>query len=312
MKKSQILFFITFICILFISIFVIFNKKESSSPTSNDKPTEERLSKGSGRVGYGMLGKDNKIIDSGSVLKDITNGKIDSKVTLNSYINNDRKYKILVMNNFRQVQFEANGNEDKSHEFLAKANTTVDTAISNKIDTDTKEVAYLMIKDPDLLIEKLDLDKAGTVQQVLPLRYSLENETIPHYQYESVAPLKTSSEDPIDNVFISETEDELIALMSAESGQEVYLTVGNPTDEVMDYALVSFLDWEQVPLINEEVVLYVTVNPNEKKVFQLKLPETDKKKNYQVLAFPFPYKTSFENFESHTVEGTFRTVIKPK
>ncbi|PFA72364.1 hypothetical protein [Bacillus cereus] len=139
----------------------------------------------------------------------------------------------------------------------------------------------------------------------------MENETVPFYQYESIAPLKTSYECPIDNVFISETE-ELIALMSAKSGQEFYLTVGNPTDKVMDYALVSFLNWEQVPLINEKVILYVTVNLNEKKIFQLKLPETDKKKNYQVVALPFPYKISFENLESDTVEGTFRNVIQPK
>ncbi|HDR7914062.1 TPA: hypothetical protein QCY05_003230 [Bacillus wiedmannii] len=310
MKKSWILFILVFICLISISIFVVYNNKENSN--SNETSTEEQLTKGSNRLGYGMMGKENKIIDSGSVLKDISDGKIDSKITFKNYIDKDRKYKILVMNNFQQVPFEANKIRDESHTFLAKANTIIDTNISNEVGDDINEVAYLIIKDPDLLVEKLDLDKAGAVQQVLSLRYSLENKTPPYYQYESVAPLKTSDKQPIDNVFISETEDELIALMSAKSGQEVYLTVGNPTDEVMDYALVSFLDWKQVPLINEEVVLYVTVNPNEKKVFQLKLPESDKKKNYQVLAFPFPYKTSYENFESHTVEGTFRTVIQPK
>lgn len=313
MKKSQVLFFITFICILFISILIVFNQKDNqnSISNSNEESVDERLTKGSGLVGYGMYGKDNKIIDNGRDLEGISNMEINSKISLTNYINDDRKYKILVMNNFRQVQFEAKGNKNKSHDFFAKANTIVDTEILNEIDADTKEVAYLAIKDPDLLIEKLDLDIASSVQRVLSLRYGLENETVPYYHYESVAPLKTGYEGPIDNVFISETE-ELTALMSAESGQEVYLTVGNPTDEVMDYVLVSFLDWEQVPLINEEEVLYVTVNPNEKKIFQLRLPETDKKKNYQVLAFPFPYKTSLENFESHTVEGSFRTVIQPK
>ncbi|SMD41242.1 hypothetical protein [Bacillus sp. JKS001846] len=161
MKKSWILFILVFICIISISIFVVLNNKENSS--SNVKSTEEQLTKGSNRLGYGMMGKGNKIIDNGSVLKDISDGKIDSKITLNNYIDKDRKYKILVMNNFQQVPFEANKKKDESHAFLAKANTTVDTNISNKVNDYINEVAYLIIKDPDLLIEKLDLDKAGAV-----------------------------------------------------------------------------------------------------------------------------------------------------
>lgn len=71
------------------------------------------------------------------------------------------------------------------------------------------------------------------------------------------------------------------------------------------------LDWEQISLIDDQLVHYVTVEPNEKKVFEVTLPNTIKKKNYQVLAFPHPFGVSNTNYESRFVESTIRTVIKP-
>ncbi|WP_033826503.1 hypothetical protein [Bacillus andreraoultii] len=179
----------------------------------------------------------------------------------------------------------------------------------NEIGDETKEVDYLVIKETNLLIEEFDLDPVLSMKQILSLRYDIENKQ-PLFT-ESIFPIATTSEGTIDGVFLSESKSELNSLTSANRGQSVYLTVGNATDEVVNYALIALLDWEQVPLIDNQLVHFVTVNPNEKKVFEMTLPNTIKKKNYQVLAFPHPFDVSNTNYESQFVESTIRTVIKP-
>ncbi|MCU4715781.1 hypothetical protein OCE25_26235 [Bacillus cereus] len=305
-KRSRFIIFLVFIFVLIISFLYFFTKDSFVvKPTGSE---EGRLAKSSNNLGYGMYGQDGKIIDNGSILE-VDNTNIHSKLSLSHLIDNGREYKIIVMNNFRQVLFGVDGEKNISYDFYAKPNTIVDTTILNEVDKDIKEVDYLIIKKPNFLLEKFDPEPIGSLQQILSLRYNIENKAIPFR--ESIFPLFTSNKGPIDSVFISETKDKLNALTSAKSGQDVYLTVGNISNEVIRYALVALLDWEQVPLIDDEFIHYVTVNPNEKKVYQLKLPETEVKKNYQVLAFPFPYEVSNKKYTSQSVEASIRTVIKP-
>lgn len=301
MKKSKIVFISIF---LLITIILLSTRFYDHSV----KRSDGRLMPSSNKIGLGLYGKDKKVIDNGSKLN-VEVGKINTKLSLSHFVDIDRDYKLIVFNNFKQVDFEANGKNGKSHNFNAKANTTVDIEVLNEVSDDTKEVDYLVIKMPNTLIEEFDPQPVLSMQQILSLRYDIENVEIPIN--ESAPPLITTNEGPIDSVFISDSMEELNALTSASSEQDVFLSVGNTSNEVVDYALIALLDWEQVPLIDEQLVHYITVHPNEKKIFEITLPNTDEKKNYQIFAFPFPFEVSTTNYESQLVEATIRTVIKP-
>lgn len=71
----------------------------------------------------------------------------------------------------------------------------------NTIYDETKEVDYLVIKEPNRLIEEFDLEPVLSMKQVLSLRYDIENKH-PLFS-ESIFPLTTTSEGPIDDIFIS-------------------------------------------------------------------------------------------------------------
>lgn len=215
MRKGKIIFILIFLPVAIGLIITGFSGNST-------KIRDERLAPNSNKIGIGMYGKNNKIIDNGSTL-DAGEGAIQTKLSLSHFMNNERDYKLLVFNNFEQVSFEANGENRTNYNFKAKENTENDIAILNEIDDETKEVDYLIIKEPNLLIEEFDLHLVLSMQQILSLRYNIENKQ-PLFS-DSLSPLTTTNEGPIDDVFISDSESELNSLTSAKSGQSVYLTV---------------------------------------------------------------------------------------
>ncbi|MBL4954897.1 hypothetical protein JK635_22315 [Neobacillus sp. YIM B02564] len=112
-------------------------------------------------------------------------------------------------------------------------------------------------------------------------------------------------------MFISKQKEQLNILPTANSGENIFVSIGNISKEKEAYNMIALSNWKQVPFINNELVGNVSVNPGERKIFKFKLPFVKENSNFQVIAFPTPYKISKDNFDSTLVYGSIRTMIKP-
>ena len=308
-KLSSILFSIGILILIFSGLLYFFNTQTKQDPATTHS---ELLETNSNNIGIGMYDENNRIIDNGSTLE-VSNGIIHSRLSLTHSINNKREYKIIALNNFIQTPFKVNGEQYTSYDLQTNANETIDINISHTTNENTKEVDYLFIKKPNFFLEEFKPEAIGSLQQIMGLRYNLNTDIMDFemLKKDSLPPSSILNEGPIDNVFISEKEDELNALMVSKSGQDIYLTVGNPSNNYLQYAVIAFLDWEQVPFSDNQFIIYVGVQPGEKKVYKLQLPFVKTKTNYQIIAFPNPYEVSKSNYPSQSIEASIRTVIQP-
>lgn len=257
-------------------------------------------------ISYGLYEENGTLINNHII--NTKNNQLTKVFSISHYINENRKYLLLVLNDFKQSQFEVSGRSYFSYEFSMQPNTTKAIPINIEITDNTKEVDFVLIKNPDFLLKKDDIKLASLLQEVICLRYSINQpiKKVKEIEYED--PLKIYVKGPNDNVFISNSIEQLKIVYEGISSESMYLHVGNISQEPMDYALISFLDWKQVPLL-DNMVSYVSVKPDTRKVFNLELPSTNEEKNYQILAFPMPFRVSDDNFHSQMIYGTLRTII---
>ena len=124
--------------------------------------------------------------------------------------------------------------------------------------------------------------------------------------------LTSSSKGPIDNLWISSNKFEQQSIYRGKSGDKVYITLGNYSKENLDYAVVMFSDWNQVAFNNGSNVKYFNLNPNEKQIFELTLPDINESSLFQVIAFPMPYKiTSPTSYDGSLAYGSFKFILEP-
>ena len=92
----------------------------------------------------------------------------------------------------------------------------------------------------------------------------------------------------------------------------MYITLGNYSKENLDYAVGMFSDWNQVAFNNGSNVKYFNLNPNEKQIFELTLPDINESSLFQVIAFPMPYKiTSPTSYDGSLAYGSFKFILEP-
>lgn len=78
----------------------------------------------------------------------------------------------------------------------------------------------------------------------------------------------------------------------------------------MTYAIVAFKDWKQVEIFNNRKVVYTKLAPETRQFFNFTLPLVDQESNFQLVAFPFPFKVSEEDYISQQAFSSFRIVIE--
>jgi hypothetical protein len=98
--------------------------------------------------------------------------------------------------------------------------------------------------------------------------------------------------------------------MTEKEGKELKFSAGNETNAEIRYAIIALKDWEQVAVRENTDVLYTTVPPETRHLFDFKLPEVESEENFQLIAFPFPFEISPDNYESQQTFGSFRVVIQ--
>ncbi|MGN1400981.1 MAG: hypothetical protein ACI4XL_05710 [Bacillus sp. (in: firmicutes)] len=277
---------------------------------NNSEPVDidGRLAPGTNNIGIGMYDEKEDIIPEGTKLE-VSGDSFKSKVSISHFIEMEREYKLLIFNDFKQASFDVEGRSADSYDVTIQPNQTADVEVTNNISEDTKEVDYLVIKDPNHLIEKLEIENMNNLQQVLPLKFSTRNPV--QEPVESLSPESVVPNDLLDGVFLSKEKNNLTIVPQANSGEEVYLSVGNLYEDPAWFALVALLDWKQIPFNDNQLVHFVKVNPGERNIYWFTLPNVEQKKNFQVLGFLKPYNVSEDDYRSHLVEGSVRTVILP-
>ncbi|WP_221569301.1 hypothetical protein [Alkalihalobacillus sp. TS-13] len=309
--KSKILIIISIIFLCTIPAILYFSnvtteKKDSMVFSSQQRPG---VSENSNKITYGLYSTDGELIDNGSTLDPI-NGQINKVISLSHFINETREYSLIILSNFKQVPFKIKGEEYLNYTFKMKPNSTINLNTIVNVGQDTKELDYLLIKKPNYLVKDRDIKKASILQEVIAMRFSITNSI--KTRFDSENPLKEYSNGPNDYIFISKSMDKLGVVYKAKPDQKLYLSVGNVNkDEKKEFALVAFLGWKQVPLIDNKKVNYISVDPGKRKIYSLDLPKSDKAKNYQVISIPSPYNVSQTNYSSQMVYGSIRTIIEP-
>ena len=267
---------------------------------------DERLIPGS--IAYGLLDQNNNIINSGEVIE-IDTGVFEATVSIDQYLEEEREYLLIVLVDFIQQEFEINHQKYKSYKFKLNAKDGTNIPIQVKIPSFSKELDYIIIKKPNLSLKELDVEEIVRLQEILGMRFKINNE-LSKIEYEHN--VRTISEGPIDNIFISKNENELQLFTTSSSEESVILSIGNMQETPMDYAVISFLDWQQIKFQDEKLIKFFNVQPKSRQAIPIILPKTESELNFQVIALPSPYKITDNEFSSTEVYGSPRIVVTPK
>lgn len=111
-------------------------------------------------------------------------------------------------------------------------------------------------------------------------------------------------------LFVTNREENLQTVFFEKEGKQLTLSNGNETNDEMTYAIVAFKDWKQVEIFNNRKVVYTKVAPETRQIFNFILPSVDQESNFQLVAFPFPFKVSEEDYVSQQAFSSFRIVIE--
>ena len=245
----------------------------------------------------------------GNTINMSNNNTVHHTIDLMQKIDENRDYLLIAMIDFELSPIKINGKMHNSYLFSTEKVDQIALDIEIEIPKNSKELTYIVIKNHNFMPENFDVGEIISLQTVLSKRFNLENSD-ENIKYESN--FTSSSKGPIDNLWISSNKFEQQSIYRGKSGDKVYITLGNYSKENLDYAVVMFSDWNQVAFNNGSNVKYFNLNPNEKQIFELTLPDINESSLFQVIAFPMPYKiTSPTSYDGSLAYGSFKFILEP-
>ncbi|MBJ7964474.1 hypothetical protein [Bacillus cereus] len=308
MKQIYIISGVLLISLL--TIYILFNTSIiQPHPLSIENKREQQTN----TISYGLKDNQGQHINNGSTITSEDN-KINVTLSFVHTINENRKYGLIVLEDYEQKPFkiEDTTNEISHYFFDMKPNSSITTKISLHTSPNANELTFLIIKKPEYKLKDNNLNKAAILEDILSMRYSMhplqkENEKIKLSLIDPDAILKDGLYEPL---FVTNREENLQTVFFEKEGKQLTLSNGNETNDEMTYAIVAFKDWKQVEIFNNRKVVYTKVAPETKQIFNFTLPSVDQESNFQLVAFPFPFKVSEEDYISQQAFSSFRIVIE--
>ncbi|AND08689.1 hypothetical protein P4159_20205 [Bacillus thuringiensis] len=308
MKQIYIISGVLLISLL--TIYILFNTSIiQPHPLSIENKREQQTN----TISYGLKDNQGQHINNGSTITSEDN-KINVTLSFVHTINENRKYGLIVLEDYEQKPFriEDTTNEISHYFFDMKPNSSITTKISLHTSPNGNELTFLIIKKPEYKLKDNNLNKAAILEDILSMRYSMhpfqkENEKIKLSLIDPDAILKDGLYEPL---FVTNREENLQTVFFEKEGKQLTLSNGNETNDEMTYAIVAFKDWKQVELFNNRKVVYTKVAPETRQIFNFTLPSVDQESNFQLVAFPFPFKVSEEDYISQQAFSSFRIVIE--
>ncbi|AJQ59955.1 hypothetical protein CON48_21725 [Bacillus thuringiensis] len=308
MKQIYIISGVLLISLL--TIYILFNTSIiQPHPLSIENKREQQTN----TISYGLKDNQGQHINNGSTITSEDN-KINVTLSFVHTINENRKYGLIVLEDYEQKPFkiEDTTNEISHYFFDMKPNSSITTKISLHTSPNANELTFLIIKKPEYKLKDNNLNKAAILEDILSMRYSMhplqkENEKIKLSLIDPDAILKDGLYEPL---FVTNREENLQTVFFEKEGKQLTLSNGNETNDEMTYAIVAFKDWKQVEIFNNRKVVYTKVAPETRQIFNFTLPSVDQESNFQLVAFPFPFKVSEEDYISQQAFSSFRIVIE--
>lgn len=310
-----------FIAIIMLMVFVFgfyafFHKvvrdDNSTSISQNQKTSKsgDREEVGADTIEYGLNRLDGKYIDNGSTLTP-KNNEVNVNVSINHHLNEQREYGLIILEDFKQAPFSLENQKELSkYLFTMNPNSSKDILVKVPVKQDTKEITFLIIKKPSYKLKEMDLNRASILEEVLSMRYPLKH-TNKLDNLKEVKPTNVIKDGLNEEMFITDNKDKLQSVVVAKEGKRLSFSTGNDSNKPLRYAVIALKDWKQTKIINDKEVVYTTVPKAERNLFDFTLPDVKKDSNFQLLAFPYPYQVSEDNYESQQTFGSLRTVIEP-
>lgn len=315
MKKIYIA--IGILLVSLTTIYFIFNKPLTQKQNLSNIDSNEIIKKGEDRdqqpdtISYGLKDEHGNHIDNGSSI-DSNDSNVNVFLSLNHNIDEERKYGLIILEDYQQKSFKIKEDETSKYIFDMKPNSSINTEISLNISPNAKELTFLLVKKPEYKLKDNDMKKASILEEVLSMRYSINknNKKEEIEEIEMIQP-KTILKDGLNEpLFITKNEEKLQAVFSETEGKELSISNGNETNKDMKYVIVAFRDWEQIEILDNKKVIYTTVAPETRQIFNFTLPKTEQESNFQLVALPFPNEVSKDNYESQKAFGSIRIVVE--
>lgn len=289
MRKKPSLIISLLLVIILPTIFYIHNESlivdQKKTEYSNIPPG---IKENSGVITHGLYEPNGKLIDNGSPMAIPDNGRLEKVVSFSRFNKIVSEYGLINLVDFEQVDFEVEGTTFRMYPLMVEPNETANIHTVVNIGNDTKEIVYLIVPKPNYLLEEKDTGKALYLQELYSMRFHLvgaAQKAKTDISY--IPPKETTNINPITDMSLSQLKDRSRLIFQGKSGQRVYLRICDEKKD-MEYALIALLDWNQVPFLNSKVN-FVQVPKGQTYIFQMELPQTSKKVNYQIIALPKPF-----------------------
>ncbi|HDX9627230.1 TPA: hypothetical protein ROY30_000861 [Bacillus cereus] len=308
MKQMYIIISVVLISLLIIYVLFHTSIIQPHTPSKENKRAQQ-----TNTISYGLKDNQGQHINNGSQITN-KNNNINVVLSFVHSIDEKRKYALIVLEDYEQKPFiiEDTADETSYYSFDMQPNSSITTKISLPTSPNASELAFLIIKNPEYKLKDNDLNKAAILEEILSMRYSInpsqeESEKIKFTPIDSNTILKDGLYEPL---FVTNNEEKLQTVFSEKEGKKLTLSNGNETKDEMTYAIVAFKDWEQVQIFNNKKVVYTAVAPETRQIFNFTLPSVDQESNFQLVAFPFPYKVREDHYVSQQAYGSFRIVVE--
>lgn len=316
MKKYTItiIMVIAFAVILYVILHNFLSADKTTVNKSNSE-TQDAISKepeaNTDTIAYGLYNAEGKYVDNGSKLT-AENNVVNVNVSIDHNLNERREYALIVLEDFKQESFNLENKKESTQKYLftMKPNTSKNIAVKVPVNSNTQELTFLLTKKPSYKLKEMNPNKAAILGEVLSMRYPLDHNN-------NLANLKETKPDDIikdglnENMFITSDRQKLKSVITEKEGKTLSFSVGNDTEKTLRYAIIALKDWKQTDVTESKKVLYTTVAASERQLFDFTLPHVKKDSNFQLIAFPYPYQVSKDNYESQQAFGSFRTVVEP-
>lgn len=302
----------TFLFIIFISIlgFIYYSFTNQQSTTKLDiKDIPGVTGPGSNTLSYGLYNTEGKIHSEEFI--SFEDGNLSKIFSMANYLDFDLNFRLIIFADFKQTSFFANNQEVLGYDFNVKSNKEIEIPIDINIPKNSKDLSFLIIRDPHLMLNLESIEEALELQHIISLRF--KNENIPYEFITKQQTLKVyeeSSEGPYEPIFFSKVPEQLELFLEGKSNDFGYLNLANEQNEDVNYHVIAMVDWETIQIENNLINVF-QLKPNTREIYKIKLPNLDKEKSsIQFIAFPTINSTNTEYSIEQTVFSSTRTTIK--
>lgn len=231
-----------------------------------------------------------------------------------------REYLLMVLKNNEQNEFILDNERCSSYRFQLDKQGEISFNIEVETNQDIdRELMFVFFKNPDYANSVVNSD--ADLFAVLPFHQALSSRLLlygdaakkPEIHYSDEA-IVTDYDSRVHEIYLARDLEALRILAVAESGEKVNAIISNRWDYDVDYALGSFLNWQQHAFPDGEMIKYIHVPSHTTKVYELTMPMVDKSTPYQVYLIPNVYMSEEDAVLKQEVlrlADSLRTVIAP-